>query len=125
MTAAPHVPDVLRVRCHYCSRFRSRSEVLRIGTGGAIMCWHCYEWHRKALQALAGAPPAGCQECGKSGRQMVEDADGAGNVRFFLHQKDGIYQILCKACSDAYERRRLDLYGDTLYGWWKKLKGAN
>lgn len=42
----------------------------------------------------------------------------------FLHWKDGVYQVLCRACSDRYERKRLDLYGDTVHGHLKKLKGA-
>jgi hypothetical protein len=47
-----------------------------------------------------------------------------GNIPMYLHPKDGIYQVLCRCCSDEYERERLDLYGDTLHGELKKLKGA-
>jgi hypothetical protein len=76
------------------------------------------------LKAFAGEPPKGGQECGRTYEQL-EWLAGA-DVRFGFHLKDGIYQVLGMACgcSDAYERKRLDLYGNTPYGLSKKLKGA-
>lgn len=118
-TAAP----VIGVKCHYCSRFRTAKEVMSIGTGGARMCWRCWERHNDALKALAGDVPRGCGECGVTFAALEAAAPG-GNVRMFVHFKDGLYQLLCPGCSDRYERKRVDLYGDTAYGWKKKLKGA-
>ena len=72
---------------------------------------------------LAGAPPKGCQECGVTFATLESSAPD-GNVSMYVHQKDAIYQLLCRNCSDAYERKRLDLYGSTVYGHEKRLKGA-
>lgn len=100
-------------RCHYCSHFRSAEEIYPIGVGGAQICLRCLEWHGKAIGMLAGTPPPGCQECGVTFAQLRERG---GDVRMYLHQKDGIYQILCKPCSDAYIPKRRDLYGPTRFG---------
>ena len=116
-------PAVFKVQCPYCSKWRSPAEIIPIGTGGAKICWHCYEWHHQALKMLAGQPPPGCQECGVSFEALEKAAPG-GNVRMYVHPKDGIYQVLCRRCSDAYTRKRVDLYGDTKFGWDRKLKGA-
>lgn len=88
------------------------------------MCWQCMGWHEHALKVLAGAPPRGCQECGVT-FAFLESCSPDGNTRMYVHSKDGIYQILCPHCSDAYERKRLDLYGGTRYADLKKLKGSN
>lgn len=110
---------VLCVKCHYCSRWRNPKEVLRL-TGGPVMCWSCYEWHQRALQVLAGTPPPGCQQCGVTFAQLRERS-GDGDIRMYVHVKDGIYQVLCRTCSDAYVPKRVDLYGDTAYGAAKRL----
>ena len=110
---------VVAVRCHYCSKWRPPSTVMRM-SGGAIMCWHCLEWHQAALRMLAGNPPGGCQECGVTFRQLQERAEG-GDVRMYLHAKDGIYQVLCGRCSDDYVPKRVDLYGHTAFGHARKL----
>lgn len=39
-----------------------------------------------------------------------------------LHPMDGLYAFLCLTCSDEYERKRLDLYGDTPHGHARGLK---
>lgn len=72
---------------------------------------------------LAGDPPPGCQDCGVTFDALMERAPD-GNVGMCLHQKDGVYQILCRTCSDQYVRKRVDLYGDTLFGEKRKLKGT-
>jgi hypothetical protein len=113
-------PAVMCVRCHYCSKFRSPREVLYIGTGGACMCWDCYDWHNRALDALAGTPPPGCQECGVTYEQLRERA-GGGDCGMYVHPRDGMYQVLCKKCSDAYVPQRVDLYRPTQYGHNRKL----
>jgi hypothetical protein len=109
------LPSVLRTRCQYCSKFRSPSEVFPLGTGGVKICLRCLEWHRVAMRALCGAPPPGCQDCGISFRDLKE-SDSLGNLRMTVVVKDGIYQILCTTCSDAYERKRADLFRETQYG---------
>ncbi len=106
---------IIGERCHYCSHFRSPSEIQPIGTGGAQICWRCIEWHGEAIRMLAGkSQPRGCQECGITFAELK--ARAAEDVRMYLHQKDGIYQILCKPCSDDYIPKRRDLYGPTLFG---------
>jgi hypothetical protein len=118
-TTLTPVPQVLRVKCHYCSRFRSPHEILKIGTGGAIMCWFCYEWHGKALKMLCGALPMACQgdNCGVTWEQLQE----RGDSKMYVHNKDGIYQILCQSCSDRHVLLRADLYRPTRYGHQLKL----
>lgn len=111
----------LRVRCHYCSRFRSPGEIIRIGTGGAVMCWHCWESHLDALRILSGKPPKACGGCGVS-FDVLQDAAPGGDIKMYVHPKDGIYQLLCRTCSDRYVRQRADLYGSTEFGWREKLK---
>jgi hypothetical protein len=106
---------VVAVRCHYCSKYRNPKEVMPLGTGGALMCWHCYEWHGHALLMLGGQPPPGCQDCGISFEELRLAYKG-GDVKMYLHQKDGIYQILCRRCSDQYVPKRVDLYGATEFG---------
>lgn len=111
-------PIVITERCHYCSKFRSPAEIQPIGTGGAKICWRCLEWHDEALRMLNGrGAPRGCQDCGVTFAELK--ARTAADVRMYLHQKDGIYQILCRLCSDRYIPKRRDLYGPTLFG--KKL----
>lgn len=112
---------LLKLRCRLCSKFRSPSEFVHSPITG--YCWHCYEWHQRALKMLAGEDPPGCQECEVSFE--VLRAAACGDLRMYLHPKDGIYQVLCLKCSDEYERKRLDLYGDTPHGFLKKLKGAH
>lgn len=122
-TAGTMTGLVIGVVCHYCSRSRTPREMVAMGTGGARMCWRCWESHTGAVAALAGNLPRGCGECQVTFGALREAAP-AGNVRMYVHWKDGIYQLLCPSCSDRYERKRLDLYGDTAYGWKNKLKGA-
>lgn len=82
-------------------------------------CLTCLEWHRKALAILAGTLSPACTECG------VSQEDERGDVRLYLHRKDGCYQLLCPPCSDRYERKRLDQFGSTPYGASRQLdKGA-
>ena len=106
---------VIAEKCPYCSKFRHPKEIMPLGTGGAKICWHCYGWHQAAVRVLSGQPPPGCQECGVTFRAL-SDAAGGGDIRMYIHAKDGIYQVLCKACSDRYVVRRVDLYGATEFG---------
>lgn len=135
-TGGRSTPFVISVRCHYCSKARSPREVVNLGgvvkrtaagvvrEGQATMCWACYERHCATVKYLgSGELPKGCMECGTS-MEALRAREADGNARLWVHWKDGIYQMLCRGCSDAYEKRRLDLYGDTAYGHMRKLKGA-
>jgi hypothetical protein len=120
----PGTPAVaILARCRCCGKFRNPAEFVHTVEAG--YCWFCYEWHAHALAVFAGAQPRGCQECGRSYDEL-ERYSRNGDVKFGLHRKDGIYQILGLACgcSDAYERKRLDMYGRTPDGERKKLMGA-
>jgi hypothetical protein len=114
----------MRARCRFCGQWRDPREFVH----GALVgyCWRCLEWHAHALELLrSGAPARGCQECDRDYAALEAMTAGA-DVRFGLHRKDGVWQVLGVACgcSDAYERKRLDMYGSTPYGERKKLKGA-
>lgn len=119
MTAAP---AIFKIRCHYCSHFRNPKEIIPLGTGGALMCWFCYDNHLIALKMLCGQPPPGCQgdNCGLTFAQLQAEA-GSDDCKMYIHPKDGIYQVLCRACSDRYVLQRVDLYRPTRYGHRKKL----
>lgn len=114
---------VVRDLCPYCGRFVSPLDIIPIGTGGAKFCLRCFEWHQKATRMLSMNVPWACQECNTSLRNLILSSPD-GNVVFRVYAKDGIYQVLCGKCGDAYERKRLDLFGDTQYGWENKLKGS-
>lgn len=103
---------VIGIRCHNCSRFLPPSRVLRF-SGEYRCCDDCWARHERCLRMLAGAIPPGCMDCGFG-------ADG--NIRLWVHLKDGVYQMLCRSCSDAYVKKRADLYGDTESGHARKLK---
>lgn len=119
------VPQLARVRCHYCSKARHPLEIAAIGQGGAKMCVDCYQWHLSSLKAIAaGGVPPGCFECRATWDELrlrLAPGDNPDEVKMFLVPKDGIYQLLCGMCIDAYERKRADLLRGTLYG---QLKGV-
>lgn len=119
---APAIHRLLH-QCRFCSKWRRLEEFI----GGEItgQCVQCLEWHRHALDVLtSGAMPRGCRECGATA-DTLSAGSASGDFRLYLHRKDGIYQLLCWTCSDAYERKRLDQFGDTPYGAAKHLKGAH
>lgn len=113
MTAAA----IIGVRCFYCSRFCAPREVRTIGES-VQMCWQCQEKHTVKVEGFR--PPAECQMCGTSTELIAARARGA-RWSMFLHWKDGEYQMLCPACSDAYIGKRRDLYGGTRFAWLAKL----
>lgn len=105
---------VFAVRCHTCSQARNPREVVHL-PGGVVRCWQCEEQHARALHMLAGTAPVECQAC-TTPIADLQAMDAAGNVRLYVHLKDGVYQMLCQTCSDGYARKRRDLYGSTEYG---------
>jgi hypothetical protein len=46
---------------------------------------------------------------------LKERSNGV-EVRMYAVPKDGMYQLLCKACADVYIPKRKDVYGDTEIG---------
>ena len=108
-----NVRQVIRVKCRYCGKFRDPREFVHDTVVG--FCWRCLEWHRRALDVLAGGIPHGCQECGRTGAELLARA-GGGDLRMRIHVKDGMLQLLCIGCSDAYERKRRDQFAGTPYG---------
>jgi len=121
---APAILPILE-KCHYCSRHVHPHEIIRIGNAErpAKICWKCWEWHQKALKMFSAQAVFACQECGVTPDELMNSSPD-GNVRLRVYVKDGIYQVLCEKCGDAYERKRLDLFADTAYGQLKKLQGA-
>lgn len=107
------VPIVLLAKCRACSQHRDPREF----AGGPIVgvCWHCYEWHLKAMAFLSGNPPNCCQRCNHTIPELEELSRRAGraDTRLVLERKDGIYQILCVDCDAIYFPQRRDLYGKT------------
>jgi hypothetical protein len=106
--------SVMRERCNWCSRQLPPSDLGKFSTGQA-MCAKCHEWHGHALAVLSGALPRGCQECGIS-LDDLNALTGGATTRMYVVPKDGIYQVLCLTCKDAYCRKRLDLYQNTKFG---------
>jgi hypothetical protein len=123
-----HGPVILFLeRCHGpCGQSKSPREMVALGTGGARICWNCFEWHLKALHLLShGTLPDGCQSCNRSMEVLQAEAKNlfpGGEVRMYVHPKDGLYAVLCWMCSEAYVEANRQLYRDTEYGWEKKLK---
>ncbi len=76
----------------------------------------------RVLTGRQGVPHA-CAHCRLTFAELKAISPGS-DVRMYLHPMDGVAVFLCKPCSDAYERKRLDVYGSTPYGERKKLKGA-
>jgi hypothetical protein len=108
----------LTVRCNYCSRHFPPSSLIR-HSNNVSMCQQCEEKHVAALAALSGQRQPECCQCHKNIEQLAVE-QGTGNPRMMVHLVDGLYGLFCHPCSDAYERKRRDLYGGTEYG---KTKG--
>lgn len=110
---------VIASRCHWCSRQLSPLDLAEFSSGQR-MCSRCHEWHVHALQVLAGELPRGCQGCGLTLAELNSFATGA-TVRMYVVPKDGVYQVLCVTCKDAYCAQRADLYRGTQFGQRLKL----
>jgi len=113
------VPSVLRVKCHYCSKFWPASEVHHFGES-IIMCFYCHQKHEKAVEAFH--PPHACAgPCGRTFEQIAAVTPG-DSVGMTAHFKDGVYQLLCAKCDAEYVLKRQDLYGDTRFGYERGVK---
>ena len=114
-----NVARVILPKCRRCQKHRPIEEFL---AGGPIVgyCRRCYEGHNEALELLcSGTLPRGCHECGTSIADL--QARPGSDLRLYIHPKDGIYQLLCKTCSDIYEQKRADLYRATPHGALRKI----
>jgi hypothetical protein len=102
---------VIAERCNNCSKERHPRDIMR-QPGGVKVCHYCWQKHLYALNVLATAtPPDACQECGTS-YELLE-ARAGGDTSMVIHQKDGIYQVLCHPCDRAYVQKRRDLFRGT------------
>lgn len=115
MTAS--VP-IIALRCHYCGAFRHPKEFVQLGES-MLQCWSC--WEQQKVQIEAFNPPAECQGCRRSFAEIAAATLG-DQVKMYPVWKDGIYQVLCESCEAAYVQKRRDLYGDTRFGWERKLR---
>jgi hypothetical protein len=72
-------------------------------------------WHLHALEFRNGtAMPRGCQECGVMLADLIAAlAPDEEYARLYVVPKDGILQMLCKPCMEAYLSKRKDIYGPT------------
>jgi hypothetical protein len=79
-----------------------------------VICDVCIDWHVAAMDFLGGAPPRGCQECGITWEKLRSLPGDRTSI--FIVPKDGIYQMLCEECKNAYVVLRPDLYRNTEFG---------
>jgi hypothetical protein len=87
--------------------------------GAVFYSFEGYAKHREALALLNnGECPEACHECGADPQQSLNDQ---GQPALYLHLKDGIYQALCRKCSDLYEVKAKERYKETPYGAARKL----
>ena len=115
MNDSVNVPNLAPERCNWCSHFRPRYRTHSLSTGQTI-CEYCLDAHFRALDYLGGAIPDICQECLRSWKDIGERDPQALAVKMFIHRKDGILQMLCDRCTDAYTHKRTDLYKGTQFG---------
>lgn len=110
---------ILTVRCTFCSQHYPPSELIRF-SHEVRMCGKCREKHETALELLAVQQLPECMACKKS-LEVIALEQQTNHPRLMAHWKDGIYQMLCIQCSDEYEQKRRDLYGETAYGHHKGI----
>lgn len=118
MGSALTFPALILCRCHYCSHFRPPSEIITIGDS-IKMCFQCREKHVEEI--IKFHPVRECSLCHVSFADLGERELGP-DLRMFVHFIDRSYQILCTLCDAKYVSQRRDLYGDTPFGWERKLR---
>lgn len=84
------------------------------------VCHHCYERHSQALDTLSGKRIPECQSCHKT-IEVLGNEQQTKNVKLVAHLADGVYALFCHPCSEKYEQKRRDLYGETQYGFRKGI----
>ena len=111
---------IFSVRCHYCSGWANKHELVTIGAA-AKMCWKCWERHLEALSMLKGDRLWSCGGCKLSVQELNEQSTRP-YISMWVVFKDGIYQVLCTPCRLGYEQKRKDLFKGTPYGDKIKLR---
>lgn len=110
---------LLTVRCTTCSKHYPPAQLIKYSNNVRV-CGNCHRRHNEALDALAGKRIPECQNCHKT-IEVLAAEQGTENVSMMAHFADGIYALFCRRCSDAYEQKRKDLYGETQYGHMKGI----
>ncbi len=100
--------------CNWCGRNRPKYRIHRLHSK-QVICDYCLDWQKHALDVLAGETPRGCQGCVKTWQQLSAETPG-DQVRMYVVPKDGIYQLLCKACVIPYLPKTSALYKGTQFG---------
>lgn len=120
-------PAIIRHRrCKVCLRNKPEATFYRVNDTEGSICGTCGDYHEQALMFFAtGTPPKGCQRCELTFEQLRTDMtvqDETVKTGMYLHMKDGVYQILCRKCSDWYSAR-CGMYENTPFEHKRKLKG--
>lgn len=112
--SAPHMATARR-RCLVTGKQVHPGEGFGFCHGGAVFySFEGMEKHEACLRLLAGGPPPErCQECNQDSALSRNEQ---GHPALYVHLKDGLYQALCRRCSDRYEAQARELYKDTPYG---------
>jgi hypothetical protein len=110
---------IIQLRCMTCSQFVAPADVVRIGES-VIQCWNCYDKQRTIIESFQD-PPKECVRCHASFEDLAAQVPGKP-VSMFPHWIDGTFGFLCVACDQVYVQQRRDMYGDTRFGWDRKLK---
>jgi hypothetical protein len=105
--------------CGYCFKSKPMNFIFRLGES-VLICHNCYEKHEKAVNDFALQPPTECAACHLTWEQLSEGVIGP-TVPMYPHYLDGIYQLLCRSCSDARIRKTPQPYKGTRFGWEQKL----
>jgi NAD-dependent SIR2 family protein deacetylase len=112
---------MIGVQCQHCSHWYPEAEIIRFGES-MTRCLKCQEAINKALEMNATqTPPSECAHCHR-GFSAIADATPGDVVEMALVMVDGVFVALCDPCERAYVEKRKDLYGDTRFGWNRKLK---
>lgn len=108
----------IAIRCHYCGQDRHPDDIMTIGND-IKMCLACRESH--VAEIIRFHPQRECAVCHRTFDELKAMQLG-DHFSVFVHWIDRSYQILCPLCDEEYVKKRADLYGDTEFGYARKLK---
>lgn len=112
---------IIGERCHYCSKFRSPSDIIN-QPGGVKICIGCEQRHLEALAAMQTHNFLGCcSECGRTAEELKAQKRCGPLGQMAVHFEGGKYRPMCLVCNETYVPKRRDLYGETEFGWAQKL----
>jgi hypothetical protein len=100
--------------CNWCSRHRPKFRIHKLASN-QIICDYCLDWHNHALEFLGGAPPRGCQACGKSW-ELLKAITPGDRVRMYVVPKDNFLALLCRECVKPYLPKQKQLFKGTQFG---------